>query len=422
MLAEMMAPVMIKRGLRGVRFTRFEPQFSSDLNGIGWYIHMPFCRRMCTYCCFRSLHYAPEKVRPYVEAVKKEIAIYRERLGRVRAGDLYFGGGTPSLTVNEVVEIADYFRQRFDLGGEIGMEVNPEDVSPQMCAALREAGITKLSVGVQSFNADILRVMQRNYDAGHVLRAIALLLDHGFNVSIDLLYALPGQTLGSLMEDMKIAAETGVHQISAYPLMLFPFTKLSHQVKGGMLTVPPAGMERKMFYAVSDYLTGNGYAQISCWDYINRNRSGGAYITCTRDENIGVGLSAYTKLGQLFYVNTFHLRSYIEGVGRGLPIATGTIMPERRVMRRYFMMGLFQLGVAKAEFEKRFGTSIGQALGSLPLMLKLFGIVREHPDRFTVTRNGMYWASLMTKASMLNFPGRYYQECLHRPWPDDFEM
>jgi coproporphyrinogen III oxidase-like Fe-S oxidoreductase len=91
-------------------------------------------------------------------------------------------------------------------------------------------------------------------------------------------------------------------------------------------------------------------------------------------------------------------------------------------MRRWFMMGLYRLRVEKAEFERRFGVKMERAMGRFLIMLKLMNIAREHPDYIEVTRNGRYWASLMTKTSMLTFPGRYYAECLHHPWPDDFYM
>jgi coproporphyrinogen III oxidase-like Fe-S oxidoreductase len=135
-----------------------------------------------------------------------------------------------------------------------------------------------------------------------------------------------------------------------------------------------------------------------------------------------VGLSAYTKIGGLFYVNTFSLKEYINGVAKGLPIATGTTTSSERVMRRWLMMGLYRLRVEKEEFEKRFGVKMEKAIGRFLFMLKLMNIIKETSKDVEVTRSGMYWASLMTKTSMLTFPARYYQECLHHAWPGDFEI
>lgn len=422
MIAERMAPRMIKRGLKGTRFSRIDPVFPADLEGIGWYIHMPFCRSLCPFCSFRSLQYSPSKVKPYIEAVKKEIRTYRDRLGKIKIGDVYFGGGTPSLTWEGVVEILEHIRAEFDMEGEVGLEANPEDINDAMCTVLKQTGITKISLGVQSFDDEILKSMRRVYDARMVLKAIELLLDKGFYVSADFMYGLPQQRIPSLLSDLEKIARTGVHQVSHYPLMLFPYTRWYRDGQKGHIAMPASRLERQMFYVVGDFLTTNGYRQTSCWDFTNKAGAGAQYVTCTRDENIGVGLSAYTKIGDLFYVNTFSLREYIKGVEAGLPIATGTTMPSNRVMRRWFMMGLYRLRVEKAEFEKRFGVKMEQAMGRFLMMLKLLNIVKEHPGHIQVTRSGMYWASLMTKTSMLTFPARYYGECLHNPWPGDFEM
>ena len=422
MIAEIMARQMIKRGLKGTRFSRIEPVFPPDLDGIGWYIHLPFCRRLCPYCCFHSLQHSPSKVAPYLEAVKKEILTYRDKLGNIRIGDVYFGGGTPSLTWEGIVEIMEYLRSQFEMEGEVGFEANPEDINKTMCEALKQAGVTKISLGVQSFDDEILKSMRRGYDGRMVLKAIELLLGKGFYVSIDLLNSLPRQQMSSLLSDLEMAAGSGVHQISHYPLMLFPHTRWYKGAQKGQIAIVSPQLERKMFYAIGDFLTANGYRQATCWDFTNEAKAGTQYATCTRDENIGVGISAYTKIGGLFYVNTFSLREYIKRVEAGLPIATGTITPPNRVMRRWFMMGLYRLRVEKADFEKRFGVKMEQAMGRFLLMLKLLNIVKEHPSYIQVTRGGMYWASLMTKTSMLTLPARYYEECLCHPWPDDFQL
>jgi coproporphyrinogen III oxidase-like Fe-S oxidoreductase len=421
-IAERMAPLMIKRGLKGTGFSRIVPSFPSNMDNIGWYIHLPFCRRLCPYCSFRSLQYSPGKVRPYVEAVKKEVLTYHDRLGKINISDVYFGGGTPSLTWEAAIEITEHIRSQFKMAGEVGLEASPEDINETICDSLMRAGITRISLGVQSFDDKILGTMRRGYDAKTVHKAIELLLGRGFFLSVDLLYGLPRQRTAGLLTDLETITGTGVHQISHYPLMLFPYTRWYHDAQKGSITMPSPRLEKEMFYAISDFLTANGYQQTSCWDFTSRAKTGTPYATCTRDENIGVGLSAYTKIGGLFYVNTFSLKEYIKGVEDGLPVATGMITPRNRVMRRWFMMGLYRLKVEKAEFEKLFGVEMNRAMGRFLLMLKLLGIIKEHPGHIQVTRRGMYWASLMTKTSMLTFPARYYQECLHHPWPGDFEM
>ncbi|MEM2924423.1 MAG: coproporphyrinogen-III oxidase family protein [Methanocellales archaeon] len=419
MIVERIAQEMIKRGLKGTRFSKIEPILPAELDGIGWYIHIPFCRRLCPYCAFRSLPYSQSKVASYVDAVKKEIQIYRDKLGKIKIGDVYFGGGTPSLTWREVLEIVEFLRSKFEVIGKFGLEANPEDINETTCEALRKGGISKISLGVQSLDSEILKIMHRGYDAKLVCEAIELLLDKGFYVSVDLMHGLPKQNISSLLRDLEIVAEAGVHQISHYPLILFPYTKWYREVQSGNISLT-SHMEKNMFYTICDFLTSIGYKQVSCWDFTRE--AGMQYITCTRDENIGVGISAYTKIKDLFYVNTFSLEEYIKSVETSLPIATGTIMPLNQAMKRWFMMGLYKLKVNKVDFEKRFSIPIEQAIGKFLLMLKLLNIIEEQPDYIQVTKRGLYWVSFMTKTFMLTFPGRYIQECLRNPWPSSFEI
>ncbi|MEM2934306.1 MAG: coproporphyrinogen-III oxidase family protein [Methanocellales archaeon] len=420
MIAERIAQEMIKWGLRGTRFSKIEPVFPAELDGIGWYIHIPFCRRLCPYCGFRSLPYSQSKVASYIDAVKKEIQIYRDKLGKIKIGDVYFGGGTPSLTWREILETVEYLRSKFEVEGKLGLEANPEDINETMCEALKQGSMSKISLGVQSLDSDILKTMQRGYDAKAVLEAIELLLNKGFYVSVDLMHGLPKQSISSLLRDLRMVVEAGVHQVSHYPLILFPYTKWYREVQSGNIPLT-SHLEKNMFYAICDFLTANGYKQVSCWDFI-RDEAGMQYITCTRDENIGVGISAYTKIKNLFYVNTFSLEEYIKSVKSGLPIATGTIMPLNQAMKRWFMMGLYKLKVDKADFEKRFSVPIERAIGKHLLILKLLNIIQEHPNYIEVTRRGLYWVSFMTKIFMLTFPSRYIQECLRAPWPNAFEI
>jgi len=422
MLAEIMSRQMIERGLKGTRFFKMEPVLDRDLNGAGWYVHMPFCRRLCPYCCFRSLRYAPHKVDPYIKAVKKEISRYRDMLGKIETGDIYFGGGTPSLTWEGIIEVIQHLRENFEVRGNIGVEASPEDIDDSICAELSRSGVNRISMGVQSFDSGILATMKRSYDTGTVFKSIDSLLGKGFYVNIDMLYGLPGQTISNLTGDLEQAVKTGASQISIYPLMLFTYTKWYREVERGNIKVPPSKLEKEMYYTICGFLTSHEYRQASCWDFVRAASGEVPYETCTRDENIGVGLSAYSKIGGAFYVNTFYLRQYIEAVESRLPVAIGMTMPLKRVMRRWFMMELFRIKVKKTDFEKRFGVPLEEAMGSFVRMLKMINIVKEHPDYLEVTRQGMYWISLLTKRSMLTFPAAYTEKCLHEPWPGEFTI
>jgi oxygen-independent coproporphyrinogen-3 oxidase len=423
-LIETIARRMVIRGLKGVRFFPIKPDFHSNLDGIGWYVHLPFCRRLCPYCGFRSFRYSEQKVNPYIEGVKKEVSIYKSMLGDVKIGDIYFGGGTPSLTWEGVIEVIDHIRSEFKVEGEIGMEANPEDIHPAMCKALRKSGVEKISLGVQSFDDGILRSMGRGYNGDAALETIQTLLDEGFYLSIDLMHSLPGQEIPSLVSDLEKVAKIGVHQISYYPLNLFPYTRWYTKARKGEIEIPGKGMQKDMYYAVSDFLSSNGYRQDTCWDFKHQTLGVKEYVTCGREENIGLGVNAYSRIGNLFYTNTYSLNEYIKAVEGGLPIATGTILPstQKDLMRQYFMMGLYSLRVDKGEFERRFGVRMEKALRSFLFLFKLLSLIQENSEEVKLTRKGMYYSSLMTKIFMVTLPGKVAEECLRRPWPEEFKV
>jgi oxygen-independent coproporphyrinogen-3 oxidase len=423
-LIEAIARRMIKRGSKGVKFSPIKPDLPPNLDGIGWYIHLPFCKRLCPYCGFRSFRYSEPKARSYIEGVKKEISTYKSILGDIKIGDIYFGGGTPSLTWEGLIEITDHIRSEFKVEGEIGMEANPEDIDPEMCRELWRSGVEKVSLGVQSFDDGILRSMGRGYSSDIALKATHTLLDEGFYLSIDLMHSLPGQEIPSLMSDLERAARTGAHQISYYPLNLFPYTRWYREAKKGKIKLPGKRMEKDMYYAVCDFLSSNGYRQDTCWDFKHQTLGIKEYVTCGREENIGLGVNAYSRIGNLFYVNTYSLNEYTKAVERGLPIATGAILPstKKELMRQYFMMGLYSLKIDKGEFERRFGVKMDKALRSFLFLFKRLNLAEENSEEVRLTKKGMYYSSMMTKIFMTTLPGRVAWECLHHPWPEEFKV
>jgi oxygen-independent coproporphyrinogen-3 oxidase len=345
-------------------------------------------------------------------------------LGHTKIGDIYFGGGTPSLTWEGVMEIADHIRSEFRVEGEIGMEANPEDINPEMCRELWRSGVKKVSLGVQSFDDDILRSMGRGYSGKAALEAIQVLLDEGFYLSIDLMHSLPGQEIPSLTSDLGKVAKTGAHQISYYPLNLFPYTRWYKEARKGKIKLPGKGMQKDMYYTVSDFLSSNGYRQDTCWDFKHQTLGIKEYVTCGREENIGLGVNAYSRIGNLFYVNTYSLNEYTRAVERSLPVATGAILPSTRkeLMRQYFMMGLYRLNIDKGEFERRFEVKMDKALRSFLSLFKLLNLIEEDSREVKLTRKGVYYTSLMMKIFMVTFPGRIAEECLYHPWPAEFKV
>ena len=215
------------------------------------YVHVPFCASRCTYCDFYSTTGGAEQRQAYVKVLKEEIKARAHELKKVRQSgqedgvplrSIYFGGGTPSrLTAEEIEEILDTVRQFYSLDDatEVTLEANPDDLTDSFVSALKKMGINRVSLGVQTFNDDLLKVIHRRHDAATAVRAVERLQRAGIrNISLDLIYSLPLQTLESFQHDVRTALSLGVPHLSAYALMVAEGTVMARRIDAHELTLP----------------------------------------------------------------------------------------------------------------------------------------------------------------------------------------
>jgi oxygen-independent coproporphyrinogen-3 oxidase len=411
---------MTKRMLQGVKFSKVEPQIPQSKK-LGLYIHIPFCKMPCPFCPYNRYPWHRKWKQPYVAAVNREIDTYREMLPEVEIETLYIGGGTPTVTVDGLVEILAHAEECFPVDGDICVEANPDDLDDSTLSKLRDIGVKKLSIGVQSFDDDILRAIgRRSHDGGTALNALKLAMAQDFDcVNADFLFSLPGQSLSQVLSDLETAVDTGVHQITTYPLLLFPYTKMAEDVKRGKIAPPNDKQERAMYDEIVRFLTSSGYEMCSIWSFAKRGV--GKYGSVEREEYIGVGAGAMTMTNQYTYANTFPVAEYIQAVGNGLPIAVGTIYSEKPIAK-WFMMRLYELGFDKEDYFKVFGAESVAALESLIPPFRSLGIIEADEGSVRVKPQGLYPVHEMTKTFLTTYIGRICEECLKSPWPDEFEI
>lgn len=413
------------------------PPFPQNLDGIDWYIHIPFCKGKCPYCPFRSFLYEEERVQTYVKAVKKEISLYKDLLGTKSIGDVYFGGGTPSLCPDAVVEIIDYLRSKFEVKGEIGMEANPNEVTDlNTCDILWQGGVTKMSLGVQTFDDKLLKKIRRRYVGDSASDAVKILIDRGFYLSIDMIHGLPGQTISSIEGDLKILSGLEPHQICYYPLVRFPTTRFYYDIKKGKLDVPNKKEQKRMYKLICDYLNSNGFLQDSFCNFKHRELGTKEYLTCEKEETIGIGVSAFSKIPShgLIYINTYSFSEYIDAVEVGLPIAIGVELSDkgRRKMTGYMITyyawkSIFsnETGENEARFKYRYGVELdrnkGKKLNRYLLILKLLGVVKDNLSKYEFTHRGHYYGMRIFRKFMAGGEGataeKFMRTITREPWP-----
>ncbi len=298
----------------------------------GLYVHIPFCKKRCRYCDFFSTT-SLERQEAYVAALVKEIAARKDEAGEpIRT--IYLGGGTPStLAPQDIARILDAVG--IDEAEEITMELNPGDASPAYMQALRDMGINRLSIGIQSFQDDLLTLIGRRHNAQQAINAVRMAQEAGFtNLSIDLMYALPTQTMAAWQADIETALSLGVQHISSYGLIYEQGTALTQAVESGELEAIDEETENAMYDELCSRLKQAGFVHYEVSNFAlpgYEAKHNSRYWDHT--PYIGVGAGAHTYVPPVRSWNKEDLEAYIQGDGiRESETLTETDLYNERIM------------------------------------------------------------------------------------------
>ena len=306
---------------------------------MGIYIHIPFCKSRCKYCDFFSTTHL-EKRSQYVEALLCEWQDRKHELHNpIRT--LYIGGGTPStLDIDSLQLIVDSLQ--VNTVEEITLEVNPGDVTKEKAAAWRKIGINRLSMGVQSFNDALLQLVGRRHTAQEARNAVAIAQAAGFdNISIDLMYALPSQTMVQWQNDVEEALQLGVQHISSYGLIYEEGTALTTLLEHGVIEAVDEDTEMQMYDYLVERLTANGYVHYEVSNFALPGRESKHNSSYWNDTPyLGLGAGAHSYDGQTRSWNISNLDQYIEqALSHRLQAEKEELTAEARHMERV-MLGL----------------------------------------------------------------------------------
>ncbi len=266
-------------------------------NSPGLYVHVPFCASKCPYCDFHS-ETNLDTLQDYLNCIAAEAKLYEGRFAPF--GTLYMGGGTPSLLGPgdfEHLTEALFDAFRFEEGFEFTVEANPDDLAPEILALYRTAGVNRLSIGVQSFDDGELRLLGRRHDAARAASSIESARKAGFgNISIDLIYALPGQTAASWRDTLERALGHDPEHISCYELTLESDTPLARMIREGGVMEAGEETKRELFFRTHELLTGRGYIHYEVSNYARgeerRSKHNSRYWDHT--PYLGLGPSAHS--------------------------------------------------------------------------------------------------------------------------------
>ncbi len=356
------------------------------------YIHIPFCRKLCPFCCFNRYLFKEDKAREYFINLRKELDSYIQR--GFTFSSFYFGGGTPTILMDELVSFIDYLKQKFTVK-EISLETTPNELTPENIAALKAAGIGRLSLGVQSFDDDMLNAMGRTICLGEEAKEKILQAQGQFaTVNVDLIFNFPFQTLEKFETDIAIFKELGIDQVTFYPLMPSPHKKSAMERKFSKVD---NSREKKYYDIILKDIYTQGYHASTVWCFSKGHRMIDEYIVDYADY-IGIGSGSVSLVNGIFYVNTFSLERYADKLkDNHLPIVRWRNLSEQEYFRYYLLTKLFGTRVNKEQFRQQFETDIYHKLGTELRFLKLAGAITENDNEIRVTPKGMYTVSVMMR-------------------------
>jgi coproporphyrinogen III oxidase-like Fe-S oxidoreductase len=363
------------------------------------YAHIPFCEVLCPYCSFNRFIYKEDLAQAYFRNLRTEIEMVAN-LG-YDFHSMYIGGGTPTIRLDELIKTIDLAKRLFSIQ-EVSCETNPNHLTPRF-AELAEGRIQRLSVGVQSFDAGLLKQMLRyeKYGSGEeMLRRLQATAPLFPTLNIDLIFNLPSQTSEILRRDIEIIKSSGVNQVSYYPLMTAPSVERSLESTMGK---PSHTREHEYYRLIVDELSSH-FNLTSAWTFSLRKSSMIDEYIVNNDEYVGVGSGSFSYLDGNLYVNTFSLREYEQRITSGM----SSVMAKRSYrlheqMRYRFLMDLFGLRLDKQRFKRDFGISVERGLWTEMMFMQINGAFEtNNREEITLTPKGRYLLVAMMREFFSN--------------------
>lgn len=373
---------------------------------LGIYIHVPFCVRKCYYCDFISYTNKEENVKEYIECLKKEIDGYKFEEYDITT--IYIGGGTPSfINSNYIKVITDYLRDKLRNNKtkwneiEITIEVNPGTVNLEKLKLYKEAGINRISIGLQSANDRLLKEIGRIHTYQEFLNTYNMARKVGFkNMNVDLMLGLPNQTIEDLKETIEKVTKLNPEHISVYSLILEEDTKMEKLVTEEKIKLPEEEIERQMYWYVKNKLELIGYFQYEISNFSKKGKESRHNLNCwNQNEYIGLGVAAHSYIEGKRYSNVESIEEYIENIEKD-EIEKNRIVHEIQNMedakREYMMLGFRKIdGVSIKKFKEKYGENPIYLFRKELDKLVNEGLVEIDLDNIKLTNKGLDFANLV---------------------------
>ncbi len=352
------------------------------------YVHFPFCRSKCVYCDFCSFAASEKEIERYLESLCREITLTAAECPDAEIGTVYFGGGTPSIVPERLMKsVLETLHASFHIpaGVEFSSEANPGTGTADWLQTMAEAGMNRLSLGMQAKQDRLLKLLGRIHSFAQVGETLGLARRHGIqNLSVDLMYGLPAQTMDDYLDSIRAAAELGVQHISAYGLKVEEGTRLQTMLENGELALPDEDDTADMMDRGVELLEDLGYERYEISNFAKPGFASRHNLAYWRQKYyLGLGLNAASMLpsengGYLRRTNTAFPGEYRRLIAESMPPVVQTVLIDRdEAMFESIMLGLRTAeGVGYADFKAMHGRTLQAVYGEAIAELKRSGLLR----------------------------------------------
>lgn len=367
------------------------------------YVHIPFCTQICYYCDFSKVFIKNQPVDSYLEHLLQEFHSYD--IQKLRT--LYIGGGTPTaLSALQLEILLDGLTKNLDLSvlEELTIEANPGDLDADKIAVLKNSAVNRVSLGVQTFDDKMLKKIGRSHLEKDIYENIDRLKLAGFdNISIDLIYALPGQTMDQVKDNVEKAITLDIPHMSLYSLILENHTVFMNRMRRGKLPLPKEELEAEMFEYIIEELERSGFEHYEISNFSKpgfESRHNLMYWDNAEYYGIGAGASGYVN--GVRYKNHGPIRHYLSAVEAGNARVTEEHLSQREQMEEEMFLGLRKKsGVSITRFEEKFGTSFEDLYGQVVRNLCHQGLLQVEGQQIRMTKKGLFLGDTVAEQFIL---------------------
>ena len=350
------------------------------------YVHIPFCEELCPYCSFFKVKFDHKLAAAYFDALEREIIGYSEK--GFKFDEVYIGGGTPTVMPEHLSRVIKLIKSLWDIK-EVSVETNPNHLKPLILKILKESGVTRLSVGVQTFDDELLKKLKRfkKYGSGQdIQQRLKESADIFDTINVDMMFNFPEQTSETLDRDISIIEELKIEQATFYPLMSSSSVKDQMTIALGSYG---SGNEKKFYESISCKLS-KSYERTSAWCYTRKGNLIDEYIV-TRDYYIGVGAGSFSYLQGGMFATTFSISQYIDRINSGSSVMTmGKYFKKKEKLLYSLLMSLFGGGMDLKSMKKKHGRFWSTYLFIELLFLYISGAVVLKKGTIKITPKGRY--------------------------------